>query len=423
MMMLRYLAALHADEQQNNLAIAQVLVDRQRRQKRRPKRYQTREWLLRRPLHGQYDQLMVELREEDVGAFRNFIRMEPRMFQELLDRVGPRLLKKDSFWRKALVPGLKLAITLRHLATGDSYQSLMYAFRVASNTISSFVPEVCEAILAEYQEEVISTPSTPEGWKEIAEVFGRRWNFQHALGALDGKHIRIRCPAKAGSLYYNYKGYHSMVLMALVDADYKFLWLSCGANGSASDAQLWNQCELKTAIEQNDIGFPQAEPLPRDDRNMPYFLIGDDAFALKSWMMKPFSRRNMADDERIFNYRLSRARRIVENAFGILANRFGCLLTSLRQKPETVVSMVMSCCCLHNLMRLRYPTLQNAVVDDENVAHQVIPGAWRDDAHLDDMDIQRGGNFTTREAKKQRLYLKHYYNSPVGAVPWQNQMI
>uniref|UniRef100_UPI0035901E0C putative nuclease HARBI1 n=1 Tax=Myxine glutinosa TaxID=7769 RepID=UPI0035901E0C len=316
---------------------------------------------------------MVELREEDVSAFRNFVRVEPRMFQELLDWLGPRLEKKNTWCRKALVPGLKLAITLRHLTTGDSYKSLMFSFRVAHNTISNIISniivEVCEAILAEYADEVISTPSTPEGWMEIAEMFGCRWNFHHALGALDGKHIRIRCPANAGSLYNNYKGYHSVVLMALVDADYKFVWVSCGANGSVSDTQLWNQCELKTAIEDKQIGFPDAEPLPGDDQDTPFFFIGDDAFALKTFMMKPFSRRNMYNDECIFNDRLSGVRRIIENTFGILANPFMCLLTAFRQKPDTVVAMVMSCCSLHNLMRLRYPTLQNMVVDQEGEAH------------------------------------------------------
>ena len=88
------------------------------------------------------------------------------MFQELLHRLDPRFERKDTWCRKALVPGLKLAITLRYLATGDSYKSLMYSFRVAHNTISSIIVEVCEAILAEYadEDEVISIPSTPEGW-------------------------------------------------------------------------------------------------------------------------------------------------------------------------------------------------------------------------------------------------------------------
>ena len=152
--------------------------------------------------------------------------------------------------------------------------------------------------------------------------------------------------------------------------------------------------------------FQNQTPHHADDRDMPYFLIGDDTFPLRTWLMKPFSRRNLEREERIFNYRLSQARRIVENAFGILANRFQCLLMTLQQEPETVGSIVLACCCLHNLMRIRYPALQNAALDQEDDNHQLIPGAWRDQANLADMINVGGGNVATRAAKTQRQYLK-----------------
>ena len=131
---------------------------------------------------------------EDGTHYKNFVRMQPAMFQELLAKVGPRITKQDTFWRKALEPGLRIAITLRYLATGNSYKSLMYGFRVAHNTISNIIPEVCEAIIAEYAEDVISCPTTPEEWREVAQLFEARWNIPHCIG-----------PPKGGSLYYNYK--------------------------------------------------------------------------------------------------------------------------------------------------------------------------------------------------------------------------
>ena len=152
----------------------------------------------------------------------------------------------------------------------------------------------------------------------MAEQLGSRWNFHHALGAIDGKHIAMKAPKNSGSMYYNYKGSFSIILLALVDADYKFLWVDVGANGSASDAQLFNSCELKEAIERGDINFPDPNPLPIDDQDMPYFLVGDDAFALRTWTMKPFSKRNLSREERLFNYRLSRSRRIVKMLSGTL---------------------------------------------------------------------------------------------------------
>jgi len=87
---------------------------------------------------------------------------------------------------------------------------------------------VCKAIVDEYLDEVMTPPTTPEGWLQIAEQFLRRWNFPHSCGALDGKHVSCRCPNLSGSTYYNYKGFYSIVILALVDADYKFIWADVG---------------------------------------------------------------------------------------------------------------------------------------------------------------------------------------------------
>lgn len=420
---LQNLVQLEQDMIENDIAMAEQLEVQRNRRDRRRRRYWVRPWIARRPLFGQYERLLHELRDEDIPAFKNFIRMEPAMFQELITRLGPRIAKNDTWYRKALDPGLKLAITLRYLASGDSYKSLMYGFRVADSTISLVVRDVCQAIIDEYAEEVIACPTTPEEWSQIAEQFGRRWNFHHTVGALDGKHIAIQCPRNGGSMYYNYKGFHSIVLMALVDADYKFSWVDVGANGCASDATIFNHSELKETFENGSIGLPAADPLPHDDQPMPYFIVGDDAFPLRTWLMKPYSRRNLTDAERIFNYRLSRSRRIVENAFGILGNRFRCLLTTMQQTPPAVETIVLGCCCLHNVMRLRYPAFQNAALDQEDENHQLTPGAWRNDEYMQGMDNIVGGNRTTRAAKAQRIYLTQYYNSPAGAVSWQNNMI
>jgi hypothetical protein len=139
-------------------------------------------------------------------------------------------------------------------------------------------------------------------------------------------------------------------------------------------------------------------------------------------MMKPFSHHNLTNEERIFNYRLSRAWRIAENGFGILANRFRCLLSTMQLEPDTVKVIVMTCLCLHNVMRMRYPALQNLDLDRDGNDHQVIPGAWRNQAVLEDVRNVQGGKLVTREAKQQRVYLKHYYNN-VGRLPWQDHMI
>ena len=117
---------------------------------------------------------------------------------------------------------------------------------------------------------------------EIAEQFGTIWNFYNILGALDGKHIAIECPKKSVSLYFSHKGFHSIALMALVDAVNKFIWVDIWANGSVLDAAIFNQSELKEVIENGTIGILAADPLPNDDRSMPYLIFGTDAFPLRT---------------------------------------------------------------------------------------------------------------------------------------------
>lgn len=396
----------------------------ERRCMRRNKRMWVRQWLLRRPVQGQYDQLMQELEAEDLTSFRNFLRMDPNTFIYILERVGPRITKKDTFWRKALTPGMKLAITLRYLATGNSYKSLQYSFRVAYNTICNFIPVVCQAIIDEFCPEVMVTPTAPEGWRELAQQFEKRWNLPHCVGAIDGKHVAIKKPQKSGSFYYNYKGFFSIVLLAVVDADYKFIYADVGANGSGSDSGIFNDTELKRRFEDNTIGLPPAEPLANAETPIQYFLVGDDAFALKTWMMKPLPMRNMNVKERIFNYRVSRARRVVENAFGILAARFRCLLTTIPLHPDRVTTVTMACCVLHNILRQQNAHLDAPLEDHEDpVTHEVTQGAWREGAVLADMGQIYQGRNASNHAKQQRRYLIEYVNSEAGSVPWQEDMI
>ena len=366
---------------------------------------------------------MQELRLEDEGSFFNYLRMEPAMFDELLQRVGPRIAKRDTNWRASLEPGLKLAVTLRFLATGDKYPSLQYQYRVSHCTISIFVPEVCRATREEYKNEVVQCPRDPQEWQIVAEDFKNRWNLSHACGAIDGKHVAVRCPPNTGSLYHNYKGFFSVVLLALVDATYRFLWCDIGGLGTMSDSQIFNESELKQCLEDDTINFPAPAPLPHDDRNLPFFLLGDDAFALRTYMMKPYSSRGLSKEQRIFNYRISRGRRVVENAFGILAQRFQVLLSTMQLLPEAVQDVVEACICLHNEMRERYPALQNAALDNEDENHNLIPGEWRQQANMHDVEQVVGPNRDTRAGKQLREYLKLYFNSAAGSVPWQDRML
>ena len=323
--------------------------------------------------------------------------------------------------RAPLEPGHKLVITLRYMATGDAYRSIRWDFRVPHNTISVLVREVTKAIFQEFRHEVFKLPSTPDEWRVVSGGFADRWNFQHCIGALDGKHIAIKKPKKSGSTYYNYKGFYSIVLMASVDSEYRFIWCTLGYPGCSSDAGIFKRSPLKRGLERGTLGLPDPEPLRGDDRNIPYFLVGDDAFPLQSWMMKPFPQRNLTHAERIYNYRHSRARRVSENAFGILANRWRCLLTTMAQTPKTVTTITKACLTMHNFIRIRRPQLHPNEVD-RDVNGRIRPGQWREGRVLTG-NANLVGNLVQQQAKRQRNYLKDYYNSPFAALPWQDRIV
>ncbi|KAK1892930.1 Protein ALP1-like [Dissostichus eleginoides] len=174
----------------------------------------------------------------------------------------------------------------------------------------------------------------------------------------------------------------------------------------------------------NIFNLPEEKSLPGDDVPVPYYIVGDNAFGINKRLMNPFPIRNMEHHERIFNYRLSRARRVVENAFGILAHKFRVLLRTMNQTPGTCRKIITTCVILHNLIiRLRYPATHNNKMDLEDQILNVIPGAWRNDKVLLDVYHERAMNTGTQEGRQIRRYLGHYFTSKAGLVPWQDKMI
>ena len=193
-------AALAIIEEHQNM-----LEEAEEQEKATPSRRKTqrkvwvREWLTRRHEFWQYDSLLSELHREDQRGYKNYLRITPDLFQEMIEKLNPRLQKQSTFMREPLQVGLKLAATLRFLATGNSYASLQYSFRVDESNICKFIPEVCKVIIAVYKDEVLRCPQTEEEWKDFADKFSCRWNYHNCLGAVDGKHVAMKKPPKAGS--------------------------------------------------------------------------------------------------------------------------------------------------------------------------------------------------------------------------------
>ena len=272
--------------------------------------------------------------------------------------------------------------------------------------------------------------NTEEEWNKIAADFLAKLNFNNCIGAMDGKHVLINPPANSGSYFFNYKHSFSLVLLAVVDAAYKFICISVGCNGRISDGGVFRNSDLYHHLEENKLNIPRPATLPGTQTKFPHVLVADDAFPLKEYILKPYSQIGLTKKRRIFNYRLSRAWRVVENAFGILANCFPIFMTPISLTLSKVEYITMACCSLHNFLHCR--TDASALytppdsIDRENpLTHACTPGNWRSGSQSTGFAAvaRQGSNNYTCSAKNMRDQLCQYFNSKAGEVSWQNDMI
>ena len=179
--------------------------------------------------------------------------------------------------------------------------------------VRSYV-ETCRVTVNTLMTEVM--PSE-EQWKAIAEDFWWNiWNLSNFIGVVDGKHDNTEAPANSGSVYFNHKKTFSAILLALVDANYDFVMIDVGPFGRSSDGGIFSHSALEKRMENGSLNIPLDSCLPGANIEAPFAMVGDEAFPLKTYLMRPYpghqSSRN--DFMTYFNNRLSRARRVSDNA-------------------------------------------------------------------------------------------------------------
>lgn len=169
---------------------------------------------------------------------------------------------------------------------------------------------------------------------------------------LTAKHIRIECPRNTESLFFNYKEYFSIVLLA--DADCKFVAVDVGTYGKEGDSGILSKSPIGKLIYFGKL-FQADEELERF-KKMPFVIVGNEAFRLHKHIMKPYSRENARSnkDKEIFSYRLCRAHRVSESAFGLLSQIFRVFRTKICIDPATCDKLIVATCCLHDLLSSEY---------------------------------------------------------------------
>ena len=291
-------------------------------------------------------------------------------------------------------------------------KTISFCYRLGQSTVRSIIHETCKVIVKTLLGETMPIP-TEAAWRDIAEDFKNLWNFPNCVGAIDGKHVVMQAPANSGSQYFNYKKTFSIVLLALVDANCNFIAVDVGSFGRNSNGGIFSHSNLGKRLEEGTMDLPPDTMLPGTNKKAPFVIVGDETFPLKRYLMRPYPGKQLnTTQRRIFNYRLCRARRLVENVFGILGQKFRIYNRRIHVKPEYLDKIVLSTCILYNFIRKIESDMPNggsstSQDNAENPRHNNLP--------------PQGGN-STKDAFRVRECFTDYFNCE-GAVSWQNDKI
>ncbi|CAM4581853.1 unnamed protein product [Caretta caretta] len=287
--------------------------------------------------------------------------MRKGTFMELHDLLSPALKHKNTKMRAALTVHKQVAIALGKLAMTDSYWSVRNQFGVDKSTVGAAVIQVATAIT----ELLLSRVVTLGNVQVIVDGFAAV-GFPNCVcgGVIDGTNIPILGPEHLGSQYINCKEYFSMVLQALVDHKGSFTDIHVGWLGKVLDARMFRNSGLFEQLQEGTY-FPD-QKITVGDVEMPIVILGDPAYPLMPWLMKPYT-GTLDSSKELFNYRLSKCRMVVECAFGHLKVRWRSLLTQLDLSKTNIPIVIAACCVLHNICESKEETFMAGWEVEANV--------------------------------------------------------
>lgn len=185
-------------------------------------------------------------------------------------------------------------------------------------------------------------------------------------------------------------------------------------------------------FDSGDVDFPPPTPLPGRDVPFPHVIVADEIFPLNTYLMRPYARRNrLTDEQRVFNYRFSRARLCIENTFGILVSRWHILHKRLCSSVANAEKIFKALVCLHNFIISSNNGNDGSAsqycppdwLDIEDEYGFIHDGRWRiiDPGQFFKELGRTGANRGGSMSKGMRNYLKQYFVSAVGEAqaPWQ----
>ncbi|XP_069687230.1 uncharacterized protein [Periplaneta americana] len=272
--------------------------------------------------------------------FQSHFRLNRSSAENLLNLIYPALSKKDAAAGREPVSVEKtMLMSLWVLATNVSFRDVADRFGLAKgnahNKFMQFISAV-QYLGSRY----ISFPEGNNATRAVNKFETLRPNkpFPGVIGCIDGTHIPIPAPKCNKASYYNRKGFYSILLQVVCDADMKFTDIFCGWPGSTNDARMWKRSPLYEKLKSDE-----------QFRANDYHLLGDCAYKVETFILSPYKDNgHLTQKQKRFNYRLSCIRVIVEQAIGLLKNRFRRLKCLDMSKVDAMGKVIYVACILHN---------------------------------------------------------------------------
>ena len=302
-------------------------------------------WTIPRPAESWFD---IHYNDAAIPQeyFRQQLRVNKNTFDIIRNILGPRLVRQNSKFRDCLPPQKVLALGLYRLAHGNSYSSIAPVFNVGKSTAIEAVQDVVNG-LYELRDEYIKFPETLAEVNASIGTFADLTDLPNVVGAIDGSHVRIKAPVDSAPDYFSRYQQHDFIIQAIVNGKKIFIDFACGFPGSMHDARVLRRSTVFERAEQRDI-LTQPTVNVNGHELGPY-LLGDSAYPLSPWLMKPYPEGTRDPREITFNKHLSSARVKVECAFGVLKSRWRILMKRFDSGICFAIKTAVACAVLHNI--------------------------------------------------------------------------
>lgn len=282
------------------------------------------------------------------NEFNERFRLSRHQFENLLRDIGPRLANRTVRYY-GLTPPQKTLIALHWLGNGGQYHGVCDMHGVSKMTVCRCVHDIVSAVNEVKFDEIVSWPLN---MLDVVQRFHAIAGFPEVCGIVDGTLINIDAPSINEPAYVDRHGKHSINCMAVCGPDLTFYYVSANWPGSVHDARVLRNSSLFRRMENGWRPHPNA------------VILGDSAYPLKQWLIPPTYEDPLNLAQNDFNRAHKRTRRLIENAFGILKEKFPCL-NHLRVDPVFAANIFKCCTTLCNISKNDYEA-DFAVPDDEN---------------------------------------------------------